>query len=198
MLDVMMRTQLTRTLSAVCLAVFTLGATPAMAGPFADAAAKVEALAATDVPGAAIAGHEAYADFMVAQKFQMINATFVTGEPEGFGMYDRRRDAVFKPGEPLTVYCEPVGLAWQKGGRGFQSLFTVDFEVLDTAGKVLGGQKEFGRFGFDSVVRNQEILTRLTLNVDGIEPGDYVLRYIFNDQVSGNQTALDMPFTAVR
>lgn len=193
-----MRSYMTRTLSAVFLTACALGATPVMAGAFTDAAAKVEAQAATDVPGAAIAAHEAYADFMTAQKFQMINATFVTGEPEGFGMYDRRQDAIFKPGEPLTIYCEPVGLAWRKGGRGFQSLFTVDFEVLDTAGKVLGGQKEFGRFGFDSAVRNQEILTRLTLNVDGIEPGDYVLRYIFNDQVSGNQTALDMPFTAVK
>lgn len=193
-----MRNHMTRTLSAVFLTAFMLGSTPVQAGPFADAAARVEAQAATDVPGAAVAGHEAYADFMTAQKFQMINATFVTGNPEGFGMYDRRPDAVFRPGEPLIVYCEPVGLAWQKGGRGFQSLFTVDFEVLDTAGKVLGGQKEFGRFGFDSVVRNQEILTRLTLDVDGIEPGDYVLRYIFNDRVSGNQTALVMPFTAVR
>lgn len=193
-----MRTHMTRTLSAVFLTAFTLGATPAMAGAFADAAARVETQAATDVAGAAIAGHEAFADFMVAQNFQMINATFVAGEPEGFGMYDRRGDSNFKPGEPLIVYCEPVGLAWQKGGRGFQSLFTVDFEVLDTSGKVLGGQKEFGRFGFDSAVRNQEILTRLTLSVDGIEPGDYVLRYTFNDQVSGNQTALDLPFTAVK
>ena len=190
-----MQTLLARTFLAAFLFIAFGAATPALAGPFADAAAGAEAQAATDVAGAALAGHEAYADFMGAQKFQMINATFVASDPEGFGMYDRRQ-AVFGKGEPLIVYCEPVGLPWQKGGRGFQSLFTVDFEVLDTTGKVLGGQKEFGRFGFDSAVRNQEIMTRLTLNVDGIEPGDYVLRYIFTDQVSGNQAGLDMPFKA--
>ena len=166
----------------------------ALAGPFADAATGAEAKATEDPVAAMEAAQNAFADFAESLRFTIANTTFI-GEPAaGFGMITPR-EAKFKPGEPLVVYAEPVGLHWKEGGRGYQSQFTVDVDLLSPDGKVLGGQKDFGKFGFDSEIRNQEIMSTLTLNLDGVPPGDYVVRYTFHDVVSGASADTELPFT---
>src|SRR5512133_632874 len=69
---------------------------------------------------------------------------FVTEAPGGFAIYDPRPNNVFKPGEPLIVYTEPIGIAWQQNGDKVSSKLVVDFEVRSPDGQVLGGQKAFG------------------------------------------------------
>ena len=54
---------------------------------------------------------------------------FVTEAPGGFAIYDPRPNDVFKPGEPLIVYTEPVGITWQQDGDKVSSKLVVDFEV---------------------------------------------------------------------
>lgn len=46
------------------------------------------------------------------------HATFVTDRPIGFGMYTKRPNDIFKPGEKLVVYAEPVGYGWKDAGNG--------------------------------------------------------------------------------
>ena len=184
---------------STCLAASVLFSTfvavaPLQAGEFADRAAAAEALAADDVQQAAMAARAAYSDFMRSLPFTVINAVFVAEKPEGFGMVTAR-EPVFGAGEPLVVYCEPVGLKWVEGGRGYTSSFVVDVNLLGTDGTILGGQEKFGTFGFDSTFPNQEINTNLTLNVDGIAPGDYLVRYIFTDENSGEKAEVELPFT---
>ena len=40
-------------------------------------------------------------------------ALFVAGSPSGFGIYNPRPDNVFKPGEKLVIYAEPIGFKWE-------------------------------------------------------------------------------------
>src|SRR4029079_5750889 len=61
---------------------------------------------------------------------------FVTEAPGGFAIYDPRPNNVFKPGEPLIVYTEPIGIAWQQNGDKVSSKLVVDFGGRSPATRV--------------------------------------------------------------
>jgi hypothetical protein len=166
----------------------------ALAGPFADAATSAEAQAATDPAAAASSARAALSQFVAGLPFQLVNPVFLAAPAGGFGIYDAR-EPVFKAGEPLVTYAEVIGTKWVEGGRGFVSGFDVDLELLDKEGTVLGGQEGFGSFTFDSRTPLHEIFTTLTLTADGIEPGDYVVRYVFTDRNSSEKTEFKQDFT---
>jgi hypothetical protein len=119
---------------------------------------------------------------------------FITEPPRGFGIYQPRADNVFRPGEPLIVYAEPVGVGWKAEGELNRAQMVTDFEIRTADGKVLGGQKEFGKFEFNSRERNQEIFTHLTITLSGARPGRYVLAATYRDLVNGKSAMLELPF----
>jgi hypothetical protein len=122
-------------------------------------------------------------------------AIFIAKPPQGFGLYQPRPESAFRSGEPLIVYVEPIGLGWRPEGEGFSSQFTVDFELRSPKGEILTGQKEFGKFGFNSRERNIEVMAHLTINLSGAPAGDYVFGATFHDKVSGKQASFDLPFS---
>ncbi len=170
------------------------------AGPLQDAARSAEEKAASgDASGAYAAMREALSDFAATLPLTIAKAEFVDGVPTAYGIYKPRPKPVFKTGEPLITYVEPVGLSWKPTGDGkMQTNFTVDFELMDKKGDVLAAQKSFGNFSFVGFTRNQEIFTHLTLDITGAEPGDYVLRYTLNDTGSSRSVKMDQPFTLTR
>jgi len=121
-------------------------------------------------------------------------ATFVAAPADGFGIYTARPDNVFPEGETLRIYLEPVGFDWTEKDGLFTSLLTVDFDLATPDGKVLAGQKGFGRFDFRSHVPNTEYMANLTLNVSGAPVGDYVLVLTVNDETGGGSAKVEMPF----
>ena len=122
-------------------------------------------------------------------------AIFVAKPPQGFGLYEPRPDVAFRRGEPLIVYTEPIGLGWRPEGERFSAQFTVDFELRSPKGEILTGQKEFGKFGFDSRERNLDVMAHLNINLTGAPAGDYVFAATFHDKVSGKQASFDLPFS---
>lgn len=170
----------------------------AFAGPLADAAARAEQMAAAgDVAGARAAIRDAVSDFSSGLPFAVGTATFVAGDPFGFGMFEPRQNSVFKPGEKIVAYIEPLGLTWKPASvpNKTETRFTVDFDLLDAGGTVLGSQKAFGNFVFSGVSKNAEIFATLTLDVSEAPVGNYVLRYHLNDTNSGKTAAVDLPFS---
>jgi hypothetical protein len=122
-------------------------------------------------------------------------AVFVSEHPEGFGMYQPRASNIFKPGELLVVYAEPVGYDWKPIGSGlFEFGFVVDFILKSPDGQILGGKENFATMTKKSHVRNREFFLTLTLNVNGAPPGDYVLEYKLHDIASDKRTSFDLPF----
>ena len=119
---------------------------------------------------------------------------FIAERPGGFGIYKPRANNVFKPGEPLIVYAEPVGVGWKPEGGINRSLIVTDFEIRSPDGKVLGAQKEFGRFEFSSHDRNHEIMTHLTITLSGAPRGSYVFAATYRDQINGKSATLQLPF----
>ena len=180
-------------------AVFNLLSLPAMAGPLVDAATKAEQMATSGNPvGAHDAIREAYGAFSSGLPFSIGKVTFVTEPPDGYGRYTPRPNAVYKTGEPLISYVEPVGLSWRPidGGK-VEAQFTVDLELLNDKGDTLAENKAFGSFTYRGFVRNQEIFAKLTLTLstEGPPQGDYVLRYRFRDAISGAVALSEQKFS---
>jgi hypothetical protein len=170
---------------------------PVFAGPLADAAAKAEALATSgDTTGAHDAMRSAIGAFSATLPFSIGKAVFVAAPPIGYAMYEPKQQPVFKPGEALISYVEPIGLTWKPAAVAgkLETHFTVDLDILSASGEVLANQKAFGNFTFTSFLRNQEIYATLTTDVSGAAAGDYVLRFHFNDLNSGKSASVDQKF----
>lgn len=171
---------------------------PVLAGPLTEAATKAEALAASgDTLGAHDVMRSAISAFSATLPLSIGKAVFVAAPPAGYAMYDPKQGAIFKPGEALVSYVEPVGLTWKPAAAGgkMQAHFTVDLDILSASGEVLANQKAFGDFTFTGFLRNQEIYATLTTDVSGAAAGDYVLRFHFNDLNSGKSASVDQKFT---
>jgi hypothetical protein len=152
------------------------------AGPLSDAAEKAEKQAtAGDAAGA---------------RETLSQAVFVTATPTGYAMYEPKQGSVFKAGEKLISYVEPVGLTWKEASAEgkLETRFTVDLDLVTPTGEILASHKAFGDFTFTGYRRNQEIYATLTVDVSGAPAGDYVLRFRFNDINSGKSASVDQPF----
>jgi hypothetical protein len=122
------------------------------------------------------------------------HALFVN-EAKGFGIYVERPN-VFKPGEPLLAYAEPVGYAWKDNGDGTYSFgFDIDLFVKNSAGEVVGSQEKFQQLKLSSHSRNREFMVTLTLTFDGAPAGDYVVEYRAHDLNSDKVGTISLPFT---
>src|SRR5216684_3092138 len=122
-------------------------------------------------------------------------ALFVADHPHGFGLYKERASDVFKPGEALVTYAEPVGFGAKDAGNGLLEFgFAVDFVIKSPDGQILTGQQDFARLTQQSHVRNLEFMLVLTLNVTGAPPGDYVVEYKLRDISGDKSTSFQLPF----
>ena len=122
-------------------------------------------------------------------------ALFVADHPHGFGLYQERASNVFKPGEALVAYAEPVGFGAKDAGSGLVEFgFAVDFLIKSPDGQILTGQQDFARLTQQSHVRNLEFMLVLTLNVTGAPPGDYVVEYKLRDVSGDKSTSFELPF----
>lgn len=128
--------------------------------------------------------------------FTIGRALFVTGKPEGFGMYTPRSPAPFKSGEQLVVYAEPLAFGWKSvEGDQFEFGFTVDFVLKTAAGKIIGGQDKFANVVFKSRAHNREVFLKLDLDLTGASPGDYVLDFRVHDAEADKTAMIELPFT---
>lgn len=121
-------------------------------------------------------------------------ALFVKSAPTGYGIYDPRPNNVFKPGEKLFIYVEPVGFTWQeKSGLNHAELVS-DLVLKDEEGTVLGEQAGFGTFTFDSRDKNLEVMTALTIDFTEAPAGKYVAELKFTDKLGKKSASFELPF----
>jgi hypothetical protein len=122
-------------------------------------------------------------------------AFFVAKHPDGFGQYVVRPNNVFKAGEKLVAYAEPVGYGWKDiGGGQYEFGFKVDFLIKTPDGKILTGQQDFADLVEKSLARNLEFMVVLTLDVTGAPAGDYVVEYTLRDRTGPKSTSVSLPF----
>ncbi len=119
---------------------------------------------------------------------------FVAGEPGGFGIYNPRPDNVFKQGEKLVIYAEPVGFDWQPKDGLNHALLVADLVVKDGEGTVVAQQEGFGTFTFNSHDQNMEVMSVLTVDFGGAPVGKYIAELKFNDKLGDKSASFELPF----
>lgn len=120
--------------------------------------------------------------------FQSALNTFIALESaSGFGMYEARPSNVFRPGETLQLYIEPVGYTHEKitdtrGNTLYLMKISTNIIISDPQGKELGSVSDIPPFQLLSHVRNTEFNIVLTLHQSNQFPeGDYKIKYIVTD-----------------
>ncbi len=181
-----------RLMSAI---VFSMSlATASMAGPVADFAAKAEELAKSDPVAALAALDQAIEEVWNASPLLLRKALFVDSA-SGFGVYAERSGSVFKQGEPIVVYGEPLGFAYGKNLIGGMEInLAVDLALLDGSGTELGAQKDFGEFVLPVRYHNREFQITLTVNLPGFPAGKYLARFTLRDRHSEKTATFELPF----
>jgi hypothetical protein len=182
--------------TALTAALLVVGASIASAGDIADLAKDAEAKLQAGQSVAAIETLRhavALADARSALSFR--KAIFVAQAGGGYGIYNQRLDNMFKSGEPLIAYVEPIGVGWAAlDGGVFRSALTADFEIRSPEGRILAGKRDFGHFEFFSHEQNKEIRTDVTVTLTDAPAGKYVLGMTYHDTVTGKTANFDLPF----
>lgn len=118
----------------------------------------------------------------------------VTVPAENYSNVHLREDNVFKRDEPMLLYVEPVGYAFERIGDKLRFGVEADFVLLDESGTVLGGKDKFHRLSFEGHAPVFDFYMNLTYNFTGLAPGRYAVRTTLTDLVDGEQAWFEMPF----
>ncbi|MCA1989319.1 MAG: hypothetical protein LDL07_09275 [Desulfarculus sp.] len=117
--------------------------------------------------------------------FTALNVHLTAAPPSGYGQFLPRVDNVYRPSEPLILYLEPVGFAVRHDPKtGVYSYnLTADFNLVDAWGRVVGGRRDFGRFGGESRSFPDRFPLTFTYSLSGLPPGDYRVETTLRDLI---------------
>lgn len=168
------------------------------AGPVADGGLKAEQLLEKgDTIGALNALDEAAEAIWEKSPLVFRKVLFVE-DADGFGVYRPRASSVFKVGEPLIVYVEPVGFGYGKHPLGGNEINLVsDFVLAGENGGALLSRDDFLNVTLASLYRNREFQMKLTVNLTGLPPGKYVAKFHVRDANSSKSGDFELPFEMV-
>jgi hypothetical protein len=172
--------------------------TPAWAGEIADAGARAEQQAGSGQFLEAIETlNGAVGKIWDQSPLTVRKALFVSGDPPGFGLYTARKDSTYKASEVLVVYAEPVGYGFGREGDQYVIDVSVDVELKNKAGQVLGAKSDFGQLKLVSHAQNHEFMAKLSYNFSGLPAGEYEVVTTLRDAASGKKGNFSLPFTIV-
>ena len=121
-------------------------------------------------------------------------AVFVTEKAPLYGAETPRPSNVFKTGEPVLAYLEPIGFGWKPEGDSFVLGITLDVLLKEKGGKILGGQEKFLNFRQVSRHKLRELMLNVTLTLGSTPPGDFIVEFVAKD-LTGKSGSVSMPFT---
>ena len=121
--------------------------------------------------------------------------TFIKVPSPGYGIYEKRENNVFKQGELMITYVEPIGYGWKElPGEMYEVSFVVDLLLKDDNGSVLVDKKAFSAIAFQTHNANMELKLDLTLTPNGLPAGKYVLAYTIHDISADQTSSFEEPF----
>jgi len=168
----------------------------AMAGNVADAAGQAEKLADQgNSIDALVTMDEAVGRLWDKLPLTVLESDFVTGKPGGYGDYEVRPDARFKPGEKMLVYAELAGFDYGRTGDLFTIDIGADIELRDNEGKKVVAQTDYATFRYRSHVPNREFFAFFTYSFSGLKPGAYTVVTTLRDHNSKKTGSFELPFT---
>ena len=149
------------------------------------------------------AAKEQYLAIWNQTDFEIAFDTYV--EPDsarGYGIYEEHtNNNIFTPGEPIQLYLEPVAFGHQPTQDDNENTlylmnFTADIILSDVNGNELQSFEDIPVGSLVSHRQNTEMHLILTVTQSQPFPvGDYVVRYIVHDQVTGQSFQIDKGIT---
>lgn len=167
----------------------------AMAGPLAERAAEAERLTAAGNPLAAIDALDSAIQHVWAQMPLTVRKALLVDSVGGYGIYAERESAVYRPGETILIYAEPVGFGYGRDALGtLQIAFDVDLALDDGTGREVLSRKDFIALETPVRYRNREFHVNMSLNLTGAPPDRYVAHFLLKDRHSDKTATVSVPF----
>jgi hypothetical protein len=159
----------------------------AVAGDTFDAATRLND--AITPPGAGAPLNRATTDLVTAwtatEGIGFTAVVPVAEVPKGYGVYNARKDTVYKAGEPIILYAEPFGYGYGTAAPGVYTIgFDVDLRVLGMDGAVVAEAPGLVELSMQSRHKNREFVADITYTLDGLPPGTYKLETTLRDKNS--------------
>lgn len=177
------------------LAMLALTAGTAYSGPITDHATDAEALLDEGDPVAAVEALDKAMEEIWNQSPLVFRKVLFVEDLSGFGLYRERQSEVFKPGEPLVVYAEPIGFAYGRNNAGGTEISLIaDFVLTDLDNKELFVKDDFLNVTLPVRYHNREFQIKMTVNLSGLPVGKYVAKFHMRDKYSDKSGDFEMPF----
>jgi len=170
-----------------------VGGTPSISDSFELAFTEFRnSMSAQDYLKAVLSLRSSLAMFWAKSPLILHNTRFVKGADNSYGIYDPKEGSDFADGEPVYLYIEPVGYTLNKSAEGFYEFaFKADFQLMDDAGKALGGQNDFANLSFQSWNFNTEVALTFTYTFSGLAKGKYKIVTTVKDAYSDKKTTIE-------
>lgn len=182
-------------MAPILMAAALLGAAPALAGDIADKAALAEKLVDRGYPEAALAAFDKSLDaFWAASPLQLRTIAFADAV-SGYGAYEARSDAVFRNGDTLRVYFEPVGYGFATTDDTVSAEIAVDVEIRTPGGLILAEAEDFARLKWSGSRPMHEVQATVETKMPFLKPGAYLLLVTLRDINSSKTKDVTLPFS---
>jgi len=135
-----------------------------------------------------IKAREQYLRSWEQSNFSSEFATFVIpNSVNGYGIYDEHRSNIFKPGEPIVLYVEPIGFTHKKltdeSGNALYKL--IPSVIISSKIDNKSASIDFPQFAFTSHRKNTEAELTITVTQNTpIPEGEYKILYTIKDAQS--------------
>lgn len=167
----------------------------ARAGAIADAGARAETLMDQGKTLEAIDALDSAMEEIWRRSPLILRKALLVDSSNGFGIYQPRESNVFRPGEKLRIYVEPVGYAYGKNDLGgLEIAFDVDLKIRNEAGKQIFSRDNLFHLAQPVRYHNREFYLSLTLTLDGLKAGRYTGLFHVKDRHSDKTADFEIPF----
>lgn len=143
------------------------------------------------------AARQQYLEAWNQTEFHPSFTTFIEPYSEqGYGVFTDHPSDVFRPGDTITFYVEPIGFDYEsvldeQGNTLYRLNLTATVAIADEAGNVVATIEDFPPFEAVSHRKNTEIYVTVTVTQDQPFPeGSYLLNYTITDSVSGESFSI--------
>lgn len=183
------------TASMVFAAALAAGITTAGAGEIADKAALAETLVERGYAEAALSAlDKAVAAFWEESPLQIRTIAFVDGVA-GYGNYTPRDGSVFRNGDTLRLYFEPVGYGFATAGDDVRAAIAIDVEIRTPGGLILATAENFATLTWSGRTPMREVQGTIETRLPFLKPGEYLLLLTLRDTNSDKTADVTLPFS---
>jgi hypothetical protein len=137
-----------------------------------------------------IKAREQYLRSWEQSNFSSEFATFVIpNSVNGYGIYDEHRSNIFKPGEPIVLYVEPIGFTHKKltdeSGNALYNVKLIPSVIISSKIDNKSASIDCPQFAFTSHRKNTEAELTITVTQNTpIPEGEYKILYTIKDAQS--------------